>query len=91
MQEVGLVVSYRNDPAINTWIIAIFGAAFLPVEVVRPFLDFHLDHWPQPQTPAINEALSAFARYVKNQWIPCIELWNHHDNKGPRTTNHAEG
>lgn len=91
VQEVGLVISYCNDPAINMWIRVVFGTAFLPSEMVRIFLENHLAQWPQPQTPAINEALSLFAGYIKNQWIPRIDLWNHHENRGPRTTNHAEG
>lgn len=91
IQSLGLAILYANDSAFNNWIRIIFGSSLLPCEVVPAFLTNHLNNWPQPQDQATTLILQQFTTYIRNQWIPIIELWNHHDNDGPRTTNHAEG
>jgi hypothetical protein len=50
---------------------------------------------PRNLPPLDEEKARLFRQYYERQWLANPELpvavWNHFDNDGPRTTNHAEG
>ncbi len=48
---------------------------------------------PVLNDPRQDQALADFVQYFTQWWLRLdfIRMWNHHQNPGPRTTNHAEG
>ena len=62
--------------------------ALVPPNIVEDGIEILLDK--QPDYPSVQE----FCDYFMDYWIEninTIHIWNHYDNKDPKTNNHLEG
>uniref|UniRef100_A0A915IKG3 G-protein coupled receptors family 1 profile domain-containing protein n=1 Tax=Romanomermis culicivorax TaxID=13658 RepID=A0A915IKG3_ROMCU len=68
--------------------------ALLPAPLVYPAFNSILRNIPLVENANNQQLLIDFRNYFENTWLNGrfpITLWNHWENNGPRTTNHAEG
>uniref|UniRef100_A0A914X9M3 Reverse transcriptase n=1 Tax=Plectus sambesii TaxID=2011161 RepID=A0A914X9M3_9BILA len=93
--RVGLKAAKRKVRPIRHWIQRILGLSLLPVHLVKSIWTDVLRHPPQDR--GCGEYLPAMRHFVKSFekiWLVDnvrINLWNHYDNEGCRTTNAVEG
>uniref|UniRef100_A0A914XJV7 MULE transposase domain-containing protein n=1 Tax=Plectus sambesii TaxID=2011161 RepID=A0A914XJV7_9BILA len=93
--RVGLKAAKRKVRPIRHWLQRILGLSLLPPHLVKSIWTEVLRHPPQDR--GCREYLPAMRRFVKyfeKVWLSDdvrIELWNHFDNEGARTTNAVEG
>ena len=91
--------AYRQDPVIKDFIRIIYGSSLLPTfnnhadpfDIIKTFLEFHLNNVPETGDRLIDLALKSFIKYFRQQRMSRLNLWNQFSNSGPRTTNNAEG
>uniref|UniRef100_A0A914WX99 MULE transposase domain-containing protein n=1 Tax=Plectus sambesii TaxID=2011161 RepID=A0A914WX99_9BILA len=93
--KVGLKSAKRKVRPICHWVQRILGLSLLPSSLVKSIWTAVLKH--PPQESGCREYLPAMRRFIKyfeKIWVKdneMIELWNHYDNDGSRTTNAVEG
>lgn len=94
VQDVGLVVAYKESPEIKTFVRRL---AVLPLVPLQKIDDVWLDlHGMAPaEVPGVTELCD----YMVNTWVDDVrprfrrELWNHYqtlEQEGTRTNNHLE-
>ncbi|MCP4345344.1 MAG: transposase [Desulfobacterales bacterium] len=94
---LGLSEAYANDNAVFRWFRRLTALCLMAPWLVHEVGERILGDKPRTGNPRWDLALSAFVVYYRDQWLrpltrpDFIEQWNHWENDGPRTTNHAEG
>ena len=93
IQDLGLVVRYRDDPAFNRLVRRCFGLPFIPPNYID-------EVWMEALEEVVNDdVVDNFKDYITQTWVDNIvarfpnELWTHADNIGihlPRTNNSLE-
>ncbi len=98
VQEFGIASSYKTHKHVKQWIRKFSAIPFLPVNDIDNAWIEITENSPRAQIDIItNEQIVKFHDYMLNTWIHDSEalfdrkIWNQHNNKGPRTTNNAEG
>ncbi len=79
---------------VHRWIRRLVGLSVAPPEFLRVVWNNCLANPPWTGDNQVDANLTTFHDYYFRQWLPNrerVEQWNHYDQDGPRTTNHAEG
>ena len=99
IQNLGLVDTYKNDPAFSLFCCMLDGIAFLPVADIVPGMAYLRTIMPPAAQPLVDYFDETYVngRIVNQRRLPPQfppELWSVHDetlNNYPRTNNYAEG
>ncbi|XP_048236736.1 uncharacterized protein LOC125372001 [Haliotis rufescens] len=89
VQRLYFSALFQQNPEVNAWVRRAAAFPLLPVNLVQDTFVGVMD-----SAPEIPQAVQ-FHDYMTNTWIDGhaqfrLGLWNHHDNIGPRTSNHLE-
>ncbi|XP_046575249.1 uncharacterized protein LOC124283263 [Haliotis rubra] len=89
-QDLGLTVTYKEDPAVKEFIRRAGALALLPQDQVQDTLIDAMDSSPA------SDRIEDFKDYMVVTWVDYdarfpLSLWNHHNTVGPRTNNNLEG
>ncbi|RWS22636.1 uncharacterized protein B4U80_00804 [Leptotrombidium deliense] len=90
VQENGLVVEYNANEDVNRMVRRLLALPLIPLEQIdNVWMEIHAE---APNTSSVHNLMD----YMVKIWIGenakfKRQMWNHHNNYGPRTTNHLEG
>ena len=100
----GMKTKYMTDDALKIWFKSLIALALIPTKDIQDeFVDLLEKAQGNKNIKNLKyflvfeyDGMEQFCEYLTNNWFDddCkfpINLWNHYNNRGPRTNNHIEG